>query len=254
MRRLEITTEVPCLTNCYYCPQGILRRNYDGKQIMSLDDFIKYIKKVPASVHLHFSGFCDPFQNEDCSKMIAYASERFYEIVIYTNLLNITDYDIDLICKYDIREFYIHAPHKRSNQNNVDKFFYNLNKLVNINYKFKVIDVNSPLSVLNELGKMNITTIVQNEIGRAGNNFQVTKMCGHIFCTEDRLNQPVLLPDGTLVLCCQDYGLRHKLGNLNDSSYDDIMDGPEIRHVVQTMKGWDEDSLCRHCEKAAFTY
>lgn len=47
-------------------------------------------------------------------------------------------------------------------------------------------------------------------------------LSGKIACSRSRiLNHNVLLPDGSLVLCCNDFGLDYVLGNLNTDTYDD---------------------------------
>ena len=121
-----------------------------------------------------------------------------------------------------------------------------------LNIPHNVIIVNSPLSVENELGKMGVKAIFQREIGRAGNNFPTVVTKGPIFCTEDRINQPVLLPSGDLVLCCQDYGLKHAICNINDlNRLDDYFKLESYRAIVDNMGEWEGDILCRRCEKAA---
>ena len=67
-------------------------------------------------------------------------------------------------------------------------------------------------------------------------------MCGQ------RMNHNILLPDGTLILCCMDYGMKHQLGNLVTMSYEEIMNGEEmlrIRRGICNMNG--TDILCRNC-------
>lgn len=61
---------------------------------------------------------------------------------------------------------------------------------------------------------------------------------------------PVVLPDGTLILCCQDYGMQHILGNLIEQSWEEIREGDEYKKFV---RGMDDDTipiLCRKCGDA----
>ena len=58
----------------------------------------------------------------------------------------------------------------------------------------------------------------------------------------------VLLPDGTVVLCCNDFGMRHVLGNLLKNSYEDIIKSNELLQVKRGMN-IDENIpiICRKC-------
>ena len=65
------------------------------------------------------------------------------------------------------------------------------------------------------------------------------------------MNNNILLPDGTVVLCCMDYGLKHILGNILTDTFEEIMDGEEMRKVKEGMNGNETlDILCRNCSYA----
>ena len=73
MKALEITTKIGCNNFCTYCPQTILMREYvkrSKKIFLEFSDFAKMLKKVPKEVNIIFSGFCEPFLNKECLKMI----------------------------------------------------------------------------------------------------------------------------------------------------------------------------------------
>ena len=78
------------------------------------------------------------------------------------------------------------------------------------------------------------------------------KIEGQILCyrCKDRLNHNVLLPDGTVLLCCMDYSMKHILGNLNISSYDEILNSDIINLIRDKMRYRDSDILCRQCVNA----
>lgn len=73
---------------------------------------------------------------------------------------------------------------------------------------------------------------------------------GKVRCSEcgENINKNVLLPDGTLLLCCMDYGMKHVLGNLLESEYSEIRNGAEVNRIKRGLNG-DEtiDILCRNC-------
>jgi radical SAM protein with 4Fe4S-binding SPASM domain len=69
-------------------------------------------------------------------------------------------------------------------------------------------------------------------------------------CTRNKEYQAnVLLPNGDVMLCCMDYSLKHNLGNLLTSSYDEVINGNEVKKVAALNKkiGYSDEVLCRSC-------
>jgi hypothetical protein len=59
-----------------------------------------------------------------------------------------------------------------------------------------------------------------------------------------RVYQNVLLPDGSLALCCQDYGLDDLVGNLIDNTWEEFENSKRAIDVREN--GAD---LCDYCEE-----
>ena len=59
-----------------------------------------------------------------------------------------------------------------------------------------------------------------------------------------RVYQNVLLPDGSLGLCCQDYGLDDIMGNLVDNTWEEFVNSERVQDVRKN--GAD---LCDYCEE-----
>jgi len=64
------------------------------------------------------------------------------------------------------------------------------------------------------------------------------------------LNNNVLLPNGDVVLCCMDYGLKHILGNLILSDYPSLFTGEEFYKLQRGLNDDSLDILCRYCVRA----
>ena len=82
----------------------------------------------------------------------------------------------------------------------------------------------------------------------AQNLAHVTKH-GRIRCSRAAaMNHFVLLPDGSLALCCNDFGLKYIVGNLNESSYEQILHGEEMNRIWSSMSAAEDDGfICRKC-------
>lgn len=60
------------------------------------------------------------------------------------------------------------------------------------------------------------------------------------------MRQNVLLPSGEVVLCCNDYGLKYKLGNLLIDSYKNLFKSENYKKVIKKQTS-GEDVICRYC-------
>ena len=61
---------------------------------------------------------------------------------------------------------------------------------------------------------------------------------------------PEILPDGTVVLCCMDYSMKHVLGNVNKQNVKEIYESEEYQKILKGLNDDKIDILCRHCSAA----
>jgi hypothetical protein len=207
MRTLEITSLIYCPVRCGYCPQNKLSRVYSGKRIMSLDDFKIYLENVPKDVRIDFSGFVENFANPECLEMIEYANEKGYKIAIYTTLFNFNNDIIKRLEKIDFDIFCIHI--KKTTDKKI------LSKIKKSKIKASYLSVGKDTMEIENLNNI-------KEISRAGNLYDVKPKEGNFKCSRSHFSANVLLPNGDVYLCCMDYGLEHKLGNLKETHYNDL--------------------------------
>jgi len=59
-----------------------------------------------------------------------------------------------------------------------------------------------------------------------------------------RIYQNVLLPDGSLGLCCQDYGLDDIVGNLVDNTWEEFENSEHVKDIRK-----NGSDLCDYCEE-----
>lgn len=57
---------------------------------------------------------------------------------------------------------------------------------------------------------------------------------------------PGLLPNGDLVICCMDYGLKNIIGNLLTSSIEEIYRGKGYKNFIKALK--KGNSICSFCD------
>ena len=77
---------------------------------------------------------------------------------------------------------------------------------------------------------------------------------GKIICKSNSLTSNVVIPNGDIQLCCMDYGLESKLGNLLEDDYDSLHNGSAMKYITDRMTDdtIEGDIICRRCENAGY--
>ncbi|MBD3320235.1 MAG: radical SAM protein [Chitinivibrionales bacterium] len=255
---LEITTTIGCDIRCAYCPQDTITRCYseknDGHRMMSFENFAAWLENVPAHVEIHFAGMAEPWLNPDCSRMVLHAHENGHGIVVSTTLCGMKPSDIDRIEHIPFLLFAVHVPDTNGWENiNIDgKYIEVLDRFLRSNItQREFIAKGEPHALLKKLiGRKIKTTFLHSRAGNIeidGRDLPERKK-GVIRCLRDcRYN--VLLPNGDVLLCCMDYGMKHILGNLNKSDYNTLFCDSEFLKIQQGLDDDRTEIICRYCEK-----
>lgn len=198
------------------------------KELRELEDYKKCIDKLPQNVRIRFAGFSEAFLNPQCTHMIEYAAGKGREIDLYTTLVGLTKEGFKRIKSIPFRRVVLHTADVDGYANIPVTDEY-LNLLQEVVFACKVdgspfIDWANCQStphprVLDIIGgRVRISAELYDRAGNVEDNSdlkQVDYVSGTIECVlSEKMDRTVLLPDGTVVLCCNDYGLEHPLGNL----------------------------------------
>lgn len=268
MSAIEITTVINCRVQCQYCPQTKLVSAYTKKSktyYMSLADFKTCIDKIPLNMEIWFSGFGEPWLNPECTQMILYAHQRGHKIIVCTTLVGMKASDIALIESVPFQLFCVHLPSEEENEKILayNEYLEVLDVLLKSKIKLKYLFRGKAIhpkvkSLINksiygflwyQLVKRLLSSLPHTRAG----NIEITdkpkprRRRGVIGCR--RQGQFVLLPNGDVVLCCMDYGLKHVIGNLLVSDYHLLFQSDEYLKILQGLKDESIDILCRYCEK-----
>lgn len=249
--RLEITTHIGCPMNCDDCPQALLKSKYKGRKTMDFEDYKKAIDKVPRSVRIDFSGMCEPFVNKHCADMILYAYEKGHPLALYTTLQGATNEDCEKLknVRYEVVTIHIPDAEGRSTFRITDEYLDILNKWECDNYSCHGT-VSEAVKPYIKQGK-NLITFMHDRAGNVeGRPHQELPTDRQMFCitSQRSLNHNVLLPDGTVIMCCMDYGMTEVFGNLFEQTYEEVVFGEEATCMRKKLDGGD--SICRKCANA----
>ena len=235
---LEITTAVPahgCPLSCVFCPQDNLIASYKGDQMMSYENFVKVIDKLPQDIHITFAGYCEPYVNRRCTDMILYAHHTGHTVSLFTTGVGMTIEDFERIKNIPFcgvqGGFVLHLPDMEEYfKHHLSRKYMGLMDVIKRNQsQIKNFQSATMGTLAQDLKSLFPNTFRQTMYTRAGNvkrddlvqiaSPAVPTTCG---CPE-RLYHGVLLPNGDMSLCCMDYGLKHIHGNLFTQSYDDVI-------------------------------
>ncbi len=259
---LEITTMIGCKVRCVYCPQDKFVQDYlksTNPIQMSFDTFKKYLDKIPKGTGIHFSGMGEPWLNPDCTKMLVHAHNRGFKIRAYTTLTGMNLSDINKIKFIPFQLFEVHIPDIEGLMRiDINKNYLQLIEKINKSNIQNTIFMAVGGKPHPKLKKFVVKNIGKNlAISRANNvkNVKIrgpAKIKGTIKCSRwgNDFKGNILLPNGDVLLCCMDYGMKHILGNLLVLNYNSLFKSKEYYRLQEGLKDDSIDILCRRCECA----
>lgn len=263
MSWLEISTNIGCANKCVFCPQEKIIKKYskrNGSFQMSFKNFKSCIDKVPKEVIIIFSGMSEPWLNKDCTKMVNYAHKKGHKIFIFTTLVGMKMSDIEklkTISSFDYEYgFMVHLPsfEKIEKITITPEYKKVLRALAKSGIKAEYHYHGSKPNPKLDLSNISIVhTSLQNRAGNIPFKGQLVDCLkkGTIACQRS-LKANLLLPNGDVLLCCQDYEMKHIIGNLLKSSYQSLFKGREYKKVSRGLKNDKLDILCRGCKAYAY--
>ena len=206
---------------------------------------------MPQDVRIDFSGMCEPFANKRCADMILYAAEKGHPLALYTTLQGATEEDYQKLKDLNYEVVTIHLPDAdgRSIFKITDEYLDLLSKWRCNNYSCHGRLDSRILPFINR--GIGLITFMHD---RAGN----VECRPHSAIAHDRamlcitsgmyLNHNVLLPDGTVLMCCMDYGMTEVFGNLYEQTYEEVVNSEEAKRMRDKLI--EGDSICRRCANA----
>lgn len=263
---LEFSLSIGCRLNCKYCPQKLFIQSYQkqfpsASKQMSLSVFKTILNKLPAGASISFSGMAEPFLNPFAIDMIRYAYDRGFKLYLATSLVGLKESDL-----YKLRDvkfvegLILHIPDMEGNSQFIlDTSYFSLLKKAhefwNVTYYSCHGTIHPEVSDLICKEKFKATAMM-NRAGNLNNPALKTYYnkdsieCGAGNAMKRTAHNMVVLPNGAVILCCMDYGLKHVLGNILSQQWREIYNSPAY---ISFEKGKQDESiplLCRTCSSA----
>lgn len=269
----EVTTMIGCPMMCTYCPQDKLQRAYkDPVRVMTHNTFQTALDRYPKDLQCYFAGYTEPWANKNCTDFVQMALEQGRKIYINTTLDGITAEDgkrlLDLLDLWSSQVVCVclHLPDVHNNMRGwrytdeykqlLDMF---LERKKKYNFYYMTMDsagdqVHPSLRLTSKrapwwkgntrAGNLDTSLIKAQFVWPTPRNEFVVECLAFT-----GYHSSVLLPNGDITLCCQDYGLKHILGNILHQTYEEIMSGAEITKIksVNDSLEFSDQSLCKTC-------
>jgi len=268
---MELTTMIGCPLMCTFCPQDNLRTQYGtATKYMSQTDLTAMLVKLPKDTRIDFSGMSEPWANPECTSMLEEVLYMGYTVAIYTTLYGMTDPERVKKVLEDhpnqVEVVMLHLPDANGNM----KGWKNSEEWM------KALQVMSTLNIPCGVGAMtmdrsgvvhpDLQPIVGRLSGWVGHTRadslnleqiegQVISITPHndfsLTCRSTPFyDRNVLLPDGSVVLCCMDYNLTYVLGNLLTQTYEEVMQGKPLQDLIALNEApeFNKCSICKSCE------
>jgi len=274
---MELTTMIGCPLMCTFCPQDNLRKAY-GKDLkyMTVEGLSTVLDKLPINTRIDFSGMAEPWANPDCTEMLKVTLEKGFTVAIFSTLYGLKAEEVDtvvgLLEQYNdqIEVVCLHLP---DNNGNMKGWKYSDEwKQVFMTVAKAKVKCGVGAMTMDQNGSVHehIRDFARATFGFEGHSradsLDLDQVKGQKIKLPPRHISPltcystpfydrnVLLPNGDIVLCCMDYGLKHIIGNLLRQDYSDIFKNKELLDVIaiNEEQGFSKCSICKSCDNVRY--
>jgi hypothetical protein len=268
---MELTTMIGCPLMCTFCPQESLRDGYGtGTKYMTQADFTKMLVKLPKDTRIDFSGMSEPWANPECTAMLEETLWMGYNVAIYTTLYGMKDSERVRKVLEDhpnqVEVIMLHLPDANGNMKgwkNGEEWQHAAAVISHTNVPCGVGAMTMDKTGLVHSDLQSMVGRLSGWVGHtradsldveqvAGQPISITPMnTFSLTCRSTPFyDRNVLLPDGSVVLCCMDYKLKHIIGNLLTQSYEEIMAGKPLAEIIKLNEEakFNKCSICKSCE------
>ena len=273
---MEITTQIGCKNNCIYCPQDVFQQAYykrfgNNEVKLNLEFYKLLLEKIPKHVNIAFSGMSEPSFHPNFIEMIKHTHNSGYYVRVNSTCQGLKKESILKIKNIPFYSFAVHLPNENDDISKIPLDDLHLEKIRWIeNQKIKNLQFRSVGNVHPTFKEALKSSIYEAKVYTRANNLEKEKISGfitkklktspksghnRISCSRvfnNILNRNILLPNGSVLICCMDYGVKHIIGNLKKMSYTGLFNSSDYHSFTKRMHT-QKASICQNCEAAFLT-
>lgn len=269
MNVAPITTKIGCPIQCKYCPQDALIKAYlkRNNPIMELsfEAFKKMLERIPKTVIISFTGFVEPFANPECIDMLLYALDSGYIVRLFSTLYNVSIEDYERFKDYpNLKTLDIHLPDSNGNTrfSITESYRETLKYIVDNPPKYarlwtSCLGVNSKTSseirdIISVMGNPINSVhglVYDNRLSHGSARLRCNRDCSRI--DNPKAGVGMILPNGDVVACTQDWELQNVIGNIFEvSDWSELMESDIRKKFREALDNPEIDNICTYCELA----
>ncbi len=276
-QKLEITSTIGCTMMCSYCPQKLITTvstNEKNQKKLDFKDFKYFVENIPRNTQINWTGYTEPLLHEDFDKFVLHLNEKKYKQAISTTLhgrtksqefmsvfnnfewVNFHLPDNKFLMKLKVTDDYLNKLEKAivyQSKNIKNKVTC---QVIGEDFEFRVKNLLEELTKQKIISKRNIK--ITKTVNSRSDSLDLDKLndlklrsikndkkSNYYYCSQKRLNQAVMLPDGSTNICCMDYSLQGIVGTLKKNNLNEIYDY-KSSFVESFVKG--NYPPCKNCE------
>ena len=245
---LEFTLTAACPLMCSYCPQEKYVRAFaktPGMRSMDLDEYKRMLANVAQTTrNIDFSGYTEPLYNPHWYDILRHTLEQGYTVTLFSTLGRASLDDLDRLSELAISRIYVHLLDRTAQRDKLE-FFIDRCRQNHRDHLFIYFDEDGRGLAAEFESRVNCERWTAHS--RAG-LLDVGRryLPGAVACCEQRDFCSVVLPNGDVQICCMDFALEHRIGNLLERPLADIHNSDAARAFRETMAS-PRDGICNHC-------
>ena len=279
-KAIEITPQIGCTMMCSYCPQTLIvseARERNSKKIMEIENFEKMIKNIPSDTIVSWAGYTEPLLHSNFVDFVKILDEKGYTQKVTTTMhgkkesqefMSNTNIkfesvgfhlpDNEGLMKLSVKDSYLFYLEKtiRHQANILDKNSLSIRIIGDKPHK-KIADlleklINEKVIEKNFINSSKKINSRNNYIDQKSERYKFFSYFSNIkhkklyYCSYKRLNSGVLLPNGDVNICCNDYSLGFSIGNLLEQNLDQMKNHEKLMTQTNFLNG--DMSVCNKCE------
>lgn len=265
IRKVEITTKVGCTVQCIYCPQDIFKKSFsrkNGSRKLSWDTFTKCINKLTPSTCISFGGMSEPFLNPLCIDMIEFVKKRGHTVEIFTTLAGCTPNIVERLLAilelgddqfYDRLFIHLAAAGNLQRIKVNDDYLSMISQLLTsglyVEFHHHGFGIHSRLEDIKFGDRLKYWPLHNRANNKTPFYEGGQKKTGELECIMN-MEVPILLPNGDLLVCSQDFGAKCIIGNLCYDEPEDILHGSAFKAIKRALLDDEQETICRYCHFA----
>jgi len=270
-RSVEFNVRIGCPIRCGYCPQNkVISSGYETK-ILTLDVLSKVLinaAKGSSGIDVVFSGHSEPMSVPNWLELLEYSHSQTYvnKVVMFSTGYKLDDASIYRLSALNKLNIVWHIGNKDLMPGFDEGFLSKIPLVCSALPRSKFVCVglednfNDLRSIVESAG---FELTFDKVINRAGNLEFVTQSCSDekkllplgfvkklsqpVSCRYvTNFKRPVVMPDGTTLVCPNDYGSDLVIGNLTTQSWNEL----DFNRVINLQKTCDDVICKKGCHQA----